>query len=388
MTTRRTFVAQLASSAAVGALAIGARPRILSALDRYPRAGDPHLKELAAKALDAARAAGATYADVRFTLTRTEDVGTLGMLWFLGDNSVHAAVGVRVLADGAWGFAGSNVWSADEAARLGREAAVQAKTNATGRRTKIELAQAPPVVTDEWATPILIDPFTVPLSEKIDVLRALADAVDRVDVPYGVSTYSVVRHRRQEKTFASTDGSFITQTLYLSHPFFEISAGDGPGRYGAITHDGLQPAAAGWENVAQPSLARDIPKLVEEVARMVDAEAVDPDRYDIVADAYTTARLLGATVGMPLELDRALGYEANGAGTSYLSPPEGITGKYALGPAELNVSANRSQPGALATVKWDDEGYVPEEYSIVKSGVVTGYHTSRDGVLGAARPGA
>lgn len=373
--TRRDFVARLAAVTAAG---IAARPALLSALDRYPRAGDPMLEELSARALEAARAAGATYADVRFTLTRSEDIWVVSPgIWGTPVNDEHAAVGIRALADGAWGFAASNLWTPDDVARLGREATIQAKVNAQGRNRRVEIGSPPPVVVGRWVSPVQRDPFSVPLAEKLDVILALHDAVGRVDAPVGVGAYSSLQHRRQEKTFASTDGTFVTQTLYLSHPYMQVSCVESQ-RYASRTFDKLQPGAFGWETWTEASLARDIPQLVEEVVQMLDGEPVDPDRYDIVCDGFTTARLAGATIGVAAELDRVLGYEANATGTSYLAPPEEMLGKFALGPSRLNVVANRSHPGALATVEWDDEGIVPDEYEIVKDGVLVDYHTTRD----------
>jgi TldD protein len=376
-------------AAAAGAAVVGAiaTPSFLSALDRYPRAGDPALKDLAAKALDAAKAAGATYADVRFTLTRSEElqVGRPGA-WYLLNNNEHGAAGVRALADGAWGFAASNVWSADEAARLGREATVQAKTNARGRRRRVEIGDPPPLATGEWKTSIRRDPFLIPLNEKLDVLWALAEVASRMDVNVSVSSGTILRQRRQEKTFSSTDGSFLVQTLYFIDPEFSISA-TAANRSARLRYNRLQPAAAGWELVADQTLVRDIPPVVEEVIRMLDAEPVDPDRYDIVCDGYTTANLVGYTIGVAAELDRVLGYEANAVGTSYLAPPTDMLGKYTLGPSWLNVSANRSRSGGLATVKWDDEGFVPDDYRVITDGVLVDYHTTRElaTALGAQR---
>src|SRR4051812_23533809 len=105
-TTRRDFVGKLASAAAIAAVGVSARPSLVSALNAHPRAGDPLLRELAAKAMDAARAAGATYADIRFTLTRSEQIWYASRdMWGVDEDLEHAAVGIRSLTDGAWGFA-------------------------------------------------------------------------------------------------------------------------------------------------------------------------------------------------------------------------------------------------------------------------------------------
>src|SRR5690606_30459856 len=119
-------------------------------------------------------------------------------------------------------------------------------------------------------------------------------------------------------------------------------------------------------------------RLVEEALLMVEAERILPDRYDIVMDARIMTQLVGLTVGTAAELDRVLGYEANAGGTSYLAPPKEQLGNFELGPDFLNISANRSREGALATVKWDDEGVEPETYDLIRDGVLVDYHTTRE----------
>ncbi len=369
-----------ASAAALAAgYAKSARADVRSPLDVYPHAGDPIIKELAGRALDAAKAAGASYADVRFTRTRTEEIGSFGTAqWWVQTDDEQGTVGVRALTDGAWGFAASALWSTDEAARLGRDAASQAKYNSRGRRRKIDLGSPPPVVTGEWTTPIKRDPFAVPLSEKLEIIWALSDVALRLEAGAIIDTYAILHHRRQEKTFASTDGSFITQTRYISHPHFQVFAMGHQGGGSVRTLDRLQPSAGGWERMTDASLAAGIPQTVEEAVRTIDAERVTPERYDIVFDALAMAQIVATTIGIATELDRVLGYEANAGGTSYLAPVDEMLGKFTLGPRFLNVAANRSRLGATGTIKWDDEGVVPTEYPVIKDGLLAGYHTTRE----------
>jgi TldD protein len=381
MTDRRTFLQQMASAAALTAaarLAHAEEPDVVSAIDAYPQAGDPKIRELAARALDAARAAGASYADVRFTLTRSEQIFTAGLSWFLFDDNEHGAAGVRALVDGAWGFAASPVWEPDELARLGRDAATQARHNARGRRTRIELGDPPPVATGEWTTPVKRDPFTVPIPEKIETMWAFNEVPMRADADGSLSGSFIVRHRRQQKTFASTDGSFITQTLYWTHPWYSVSFGVENRQGVARVYDRLHPAAGGWELVSEARVLDDIPRLIDDATRMVEAERITPDRYDVVFDAVAVGQLLAPTIGAAAELDRAMGYEANAAGTSYLGPPDERLGRFSLGPSMLNVKADRSRASGGATVKWDDEGITPSSYDVIRAGTLAGYHTTRE----------
>jgi TldD protein len=377
---RRDFL-KTASIAALAAAGTGSFPRALSALDVHPRAGDPILQDLAARALEAARGAGATYADVRLTLTRAEIIRTFGSSgYFFQQNEELAGIGVRALVDGAWGFTASALWTPDEAARLGREAAVQARTNAPGRRRRIEIGDTPAVVKGQWVTPIKRDPFDVTLEEKLEVAWAFAESASRINISSrnaSVGAGMVLGSQRQEKTFASTDGSLVMQTLYSAQPSFSVGVATPNGRAGRSS-DLLQPTAGGWEVVSEAKLVDEMPRLIEESLLMVEAEKIDPNRYDIVFDARATAQIVARTVGVASELDRVLGFEANAGGTSYLAPPADRLGSFAVGSSLLNVAANRSRPGGLATVKWDDEGVVPEDYSFVKDGVLVDYHTTRE----------
>ncbi|HEY8469852.1 MAG TPA: TldD/PmbA family protein [Longimicrobiales bacterium] len=383
--TRREFL-KAASAAAVSLAWPGglleARPRgVLPGFDAYPHAGESDLRELAARALDAARAAGATYADVRFTLTRVERI-----LFYDPTRHIvlqdyeYAGVGVRCLVDGAWGFASSTLWSADEVARLARESAAQARTNARGRRRKVELDPPPAAATGEWRTPIARDPFSVPLREKIEVAGAFIEHASRYNIGTrnaGVGASMTTIWERKETTFASTDGAFLSQTTYSAQPSFSVGVTTPRGRAGRSS-DLMQPTAGGFEVVSEARLVDEIPRLVEEALLMVGAERITPDRYDVVVDARLMAQLVALTIGTAAELDRVLGYEANSVGTSYLAPPAEMLGKFQLGPELLNVRANRSRPGGLATVRWDDEGVEPEEYDVIRGGVLVDYHTTRE----------
>ncbi|HEX7089515.1 MAG TPA: TldD/PmbA family protein [Longimicrobiales bacterium] len=360
----------------------GERPRgVLPGLDAYPHAGESDLRELAARALDAARAAGATYADVRFTLSRVEGIRFYGSTMYgVFRDYEYAGVGVRCLVDGAWGFASSTLWSADEVARLARESAAQARTNARGRRRKIELDPPPAPATGEWRTPIARDPFDVPVREKVEVAGAFIEHANRYNIGArnaNVGAAMTTIWERKETTFASTDGAFISQTTYSAQPSFSVAVSTPKGRAGRSS-DLLQPRAGGFEVVSEARLVDEIPRLVEDALLMAEAERITPDRYDVVVDARLMAQLVGLTIGTAAELDRVLGYEANGAGTSYLAPPAEMLGKFQLGSELLNVRANRSQPGGLATVRWDDEGVEPAEYDVIRDGVLVDYHTTRE----------
>jgi TldD protein len=379
---RRTFLKAGALAAAAAAVP---RP-LLAQLGRRPEPippiEDPRLQALAARALDSARAAGASYADVRLTHTRQRDFNPQAT-----SDEETMEVGVRALVDGYWGFASSPVWSPDEMARLGREAVRQAKTNALGKSRVVELAPVPVVQSGHWEMPVAIDPFEVSPFEVQDFLTSLEIYIRRTlhsKVFNNVAT-SVV----QAKAFASTLGSYCTQRCYRMEGGLIISVRSaGSQSEGRAGLDFLTSAGLGWElftaehlpRVRNHSVREEIRHLVEELKEdlRLPVKPVDVGRYDAVFDASTMASLADDTLGRPTELDRALGYEANAGGTSYLNDPFGMVGSYQAGASALTLTADRSEHGGAATVKWDDEGVEPDAFTLVKNGMLTDFQTTRE----------
>jgi TldD protein len=339
-----------------------------------PRAGDPILRELAMRAIDAARAAGAGYADVRLTVTRTQSF----MYASPPVDSERIAVSVRALADGSWGFAASPEWTLDVVARLGSEATEQARANAWRGAPPIELDDRPPPAAGSWTMPVARDPFTVAVEEKLDYIRS-AESYARMFRHANAS--SVMVFERQERTFASTDGAFCTQTVYDSlgnGSFFAVGVTD-PVTYrtGQRNAELVGPAGQGYEIFEEAKLLDQIPRLYEEARRLLTADPVSVGRYDVVFDAHAVAQLVDRTIGAALEADRALGFEANAGGTSYLAPPDRMLGN-TIGSPMVTITADRSRPGGAATVRWDDEGVEPADFTLVKDGVVMDYSTNRE----------
>jgi TldD protein len=338
-----------------------------------PPIDDRRFEELVGRALDAARAAGAGYADVRLTHDRTRSIDYTSNV----QETEDMVVGVRALVNGYWGFASGPVWSADEMARLGREAVVQGKTNALGKARIVELAPVTTVKDGHWVMPIRIDPFDVAPIEIADYLAGLRlFAVRTPGVSVIMDDCSLFT---QEKAFGSTAGSYCTQRTYLTSGTFVMSLEQGEKRGGGSL-DGLSPAGMGWELYRDQPLREAIERLIDEVKAdmRLPVKPVDVGRYDMVFDARSVANLVHGTLGPATELDRALGYEANAGGTSYLDDPLHMVGSYQAGAPSLTVTANRSEPGACATVKWDDEGVTPDEFTLVKDGVLVDYQTTRE----------
>lgn len=336
-----------------------------------PPIDDPRLKELALRALDAARRAGASYADVRLT-------HDWGRNWQGGiHDSERLAVGVRALVNGYWGFASSPVWSADELARLGVEAAHQAKTMALGKPRTVELAPLASMPDGHWVMPVKVDPFEIHPFEVRDYLSGLGTFVQETpDIQPPMVDFTATR---QEKAFASTVGSYCTQRTYLSFGTFSVSLRRGQRQVGGDVGN-LSPAGVGWELFRDQPLREAFRHTLAELEELLKlpVKPVEVGRYDFAFDAASVASFMDRTLGRATELDRALGYEANAGGTSYLNQPLEMLGSYRAGASLLTVTANRSEPGGCATVKWDDEGVAPDEFTLVKDGVLSDFQTTRE----------
>ncbi|HEX6534034.1 MAG TPA: TldD/PmbA family protein [Gemmatimonadaceae bacterium] len=378
--TRREFMKVGATAAAVAVLPRPLAPSrsnpLLVQLGRHPEPvppiDDPRLRDLVARGLESARGEGAAYADVRLTHTRRRffDTGTVR-------DAEDMVAGARALVDGYWGFASGPVWSPDEMARLGREASAQAKTNALGKRRVAELAPVPPVPDGHWAMPVEIDPFEVPPTEILDHLMGLLLFAERTPGVSVVGDNCTVQV--QEKAFGSTVPSYYTQRTYRTSGEFAIRVVHDE-RQGTGAVDCLTPAGLGWELYRGQPLRERIARLIADVKADLElpVKPVDVGRYDAVFDARTVANLLAETLGRATELDRALGYEANAGGTSYLNDPFGMLGGHQAGAPLLSVFGNRSEPGGAATVRWDDEGVAPDDFPLVQDGVLVDFQTTRE----------
>jgi TldD protein len=384
--TRRTLLhSGLKVGAAAAAMAALPRPLLAQLGSRFeplPPIEDPNLKALTARALDAARAAGASYADVRLSHERVRSFDINAHI----NDGESMLVGVRALVSGYWGFASSPVWTPDEMARLAREAVHQARTNALGKPRVADLAPTPVIAEGHWEMPVAIDPFEISPFEITDFLDSLTIYLGRTPNtrPSANSCAAIV----QERAFASTAGSYTTQRLRRMAGAFGFQLMLQHGQQGGMGLDCLTPAGMGWElyaaeripRVRDHTLYEEIDRALEELKEdlLMPVKPVEVGRYEAIFDPFTVASLVDETLGRATELDRALGYEANAGGTSYLNDPAAMLGSYQAGASTLNITAERGEPGGAATVKWDDEGVAPDSFSLVKGGVLTDFQTTRE----------
>ena len=389
---RRDFLkASTAAAAAAGLAACGVSPQTTPAatppapsastppptLSPAPSLGDAAIKDLALRALDASRTAGADYADVRIQQNRTQNVSTRERrVQGLSDNESFG-FGIRVLVEGAWGFAASHELTVAEIERVARQAVAQARANREGLVRRVSLAPAPATPNGVWRAPIDVDPFSIAIEDKVALLLAANEAALRV--PGARFASASMSFFRSEKTYANTDGTFTVQGYYRTLPSMSITAVSADSTdFQSRDSTDVQPMARGYEHVTSARLVENAPRWAEEAVQKLSARPVDVGRYDLVLDPTHLWLTIHESIAHPTELDRAMGYEANYAGTSFVAPPQNVLGKLRYGPEFMNVRGDRSEPGALATTGWDDDGVAPDDFLIIRNGIFNDYQTTRE----------
>lgn len=369
MFTRREF---LSGSAAVALATIGAATRARLA-DARGLLTDPALDAVVGRALAAAKQAGASYADVRIVRRRQESITTReDHVTDIGVSESYG-LGVRVLSAGAWGFAASARVEPAEAQRVAALAVAIAKANAPASKKPVALAPIPANV-DVWQTALTKNPFKIPLEDKADYLLGInAEALQVPGIKFCSSWYAALG---EWKLFASSDGAYIEQEITRLSPGYTVTAVDAvTGEFVERTHD-LPPMQVGWEYVEDSTLRRDAGKMGEEAVEKLKAPSVVPGKKDLILAPNNLWLTIHESIGHPTELDRALGYEANFAGTSFATPDRLGALRYAA--PTVNVYADKTTPGGLATVGYDDDGVKAQRWDIIKDGIFVGYQTTRE----------
>jgi TldD protein len=374
---RREFLAT-GAVAAVG-LAAGCAPALsgVGPVAIAQPAPDSTWSELGLLALDAARAAGADYADVRVSRTRNQAISTREQrVTGIADNET-LGLGVRVIAGGALGFAATADMTRDAVQRAARAAVAQARSNRAALLAPVEFAAAEPHSGVHWRTPIEIDPFAVPVEDKVALLlQANAAALTVRGARFANSSLAFVG---EEKLYLNTDGSSIYQEVFRCWPQLSVTAVAADGRdFQTRNSTPVQPMGLGYEHVLRSDLVGNAPHWAEDAVRMLSARPVEPGAYDLVLLPSHLFLTIHESIAHPTELDRILGYEANYAGTSFISPLEDFLGSFRYGPEFMQIQGERSAPGGLSTVGFDDEGVRPRDYLIVRDGVLWDLQTTRE----------
>ena len=379
---RRDFLkTSSAAAVAVGLTACGTvaapPPTPSPSPSATPTPGDSTNNELAQHALDAARSAGADYADVRISNTRSQAIITREQRVQAINDTETQGFGLRVLVGGSWGFAASHDVTRDEIARVARQAVAQARANRSAQRRPVELAPATPTRGGTWRGPARIDPFSISMEDKAALLLAANQAALGVKGARFVN--SSMFFVREEKTFANTDGTTTVQVFHRSLPSVTVTAvADDRSDFQARNSTDIAPRGLGYEHVLDSRLVDNAPRWAEEAVQKLSAKPVEVGRYDLILHPTHLWLTIHESIAHPTELDRVMGYEANYAGTSFLSPPEKFLGSFRYGPDFMHVRGNRSEEGSLSAIGWDDDGVKPEDFDIIRNGILVDYQTTRE----------
>jgi len=329
--------------------------------------------KLADVALATARRLGASYADIRLNRYRFESIATRERQVQAVARNQSFGFGVRVMVKGTWGFAASRQTTEAEVRRITAQAVEIAKANSAYQRKPIRLAPVEKV-TANWRSAFEHDPFDVPLGEKVRFLMEVNETALKVP---GVSfVNSSVVFVSEQKFFASTAGSRIEQYIVRTFPSFTVTAVDRTrGDFQQRSSLG-GPQGLGYEYLTRHNWAAEAEQAGQEAAEKLKAKPVTPGKYDLVLHPTHLWLTIHESVGHSTELDRALGWEANYAGTSFLTPEK--TGKFRFGSRIVNFFADRTQPGGLATVGYDDDGVPAQRWYLVREGVFVDWQTTRE----------
>jgi TldD protein len=334
---------------------------------------DADLKTLADAALEAARSAGASYADIRINRYRNQYISTREeKIDSISDNESYG-FGVRVISGGAWGFAASTNVTRDEVVRAARQAVAIAKANSRLQKEPVTLAPVR-AYTDKWSTPIKVDPFTVPVEEKVGLLLSLnREAMKAQGARFCESS---LFQTNEKKYFASTEGSYIEQDLYRVWPSFEVTAVSADGSDFQSRASFAQPMGRGYEYCTEYPLLEDARRAGEDAVAKLKAPSIEPGKRDLILMPSHLWLVIHESVAHATELDRALGFEANYAGTSFVTPDNLRKLKY--GSDLVTIVGDRTERHGLATVGYDDEGVKATRFDIIRDGMFVGYQTIRE----------
>ncbi|WNC67509.1 TldD/PmbA family protein [Thalassotalea nanhaiensis] len=389
---RRNFIKF--SGIGMGAIALPMTGNIVSAAEMLDTPMDvAYKKKMADIALNAAKSIGATYCDVRigrylneFVTCREKRVDNIV-------NTESAGIGIRVIANGTWGFASTSNMTPDSIAKTAKQAVAIAKANSKFQTVPVQLAPVKGVGEQSWKTPITKNAFEIPTKQKTELLLDVNAAAMANGANYITSVLFLVN---EQKYFASSDGSYIDQDVHrLWAPFFATAVGKSgfkqrtglgnPVGMGFEYLDGkkedkiyVQGANVGYKN--SYDIIEDAANAGKQLQAKLKARSVEPGKYDLVLDPAHLMLTIHESVGHPLELDRVLGYEANYAGTSFATLDKWRSKKFQYGSDIVNLVADKTQVGSLGHVGYDDEGVKTKEWDLVKDGILVNYQATRDQV--------
>ena len=332
------------------------------------------MRELAQRGLDVAYGSGASFADVRIEERRDQSISTKNGTVDALLEEESQGFNVRVLVNGAWGFAASALLSGPEVERIARLAVEIAGASALAKREDVQLGPAV-IARGAYRTPFLTDPFDVPVGEKIALLLRADEAMR--SVPGLTLAEAAIECLRIRKTYASTEGSYVEQEIVETGGGIVATAvGDGEVQQRSFPNSfGRHQGTAGWEFVEAMQLVENAPRMAEQAVALISAPHCPSQVTTLVIDPTQTALQVHESCGHAVELDRVLGMEAAYAGTSFLTPDR-MGMRY--GSEHVNIVADATVPSGLGTFGWDDEGVAASTTPLVREGKFVDYLSSRE----------
>jgi TldD protein len=340
-------------------------------------------RSLGDTALARAQELGASHADFRFERVRYQDLAVRDAVLQSASDREDLGFAVRVVHQGAWGFAAGVVLTEEEAVRVAETAVAVARVAATMTPVPVELAPEPVHADVTWVSAYDVNPLDVPVAEKAEVLVGWTERLRAGAAVDHASSY--LMQVQENKYYADLTGTRTTQQRVRMQPGFEAMGA------GADTFDSMAsiapPVGRGWEYVVGSGSERwdwdtEVDEVPELLAEKLKAPSVDAGSYDLVIHPSNLWLTIHESIGHATELDRALGYEANYAGTSFATYDK--LGNLQYGSGVMNVTGDRTLPHGLATVGYDDEGVATQSWDIVRDGVLVGYQLDR--AMGHLKP--
>ena len=346
------------------------------------------MNEFANWALDTAISRGASYADVRVVDVRTRALSTKNSQVGTLAESESWGLGVRVIAEGAWGFASTDRMTREAIEQAAAEAVAIARASALAKTHDVVMTPEEKIV-DTWRTPFLQNPFGIPVDRQIELLLAVDAELRRVK---GVTLAETSMHfTRYEQLFLSSLGSSIHQLKIYSGAGFAATSFSGneiqkrsyPNSFGG------QYASKGYELIEELHLLENAPRIAEEAVALHKADPCPASKRTIILGSSQLGLQIHESIGHPIELDRVLGTEANFAGMSFLTLDQLNRLKYASEIVNVVADARLEHGPGLGTFGYDDEGVPAQCIDIIKNGLFTGYLSSRETApaIGLARSG-
>ncbi|MCL0059736.1 TldD/PmbA family protein [Dehalococcoidia bacterium] len=332
------------------------------------------MRDLVSSALDLATVKGATFAEVRVVERRSETLEVKnGAAEVIRYNESHGC-GVRVVVDGAWGFASTSKIERKEIEAITDLAVRIARASALTKKENVVLSPAEKVVAD-YRTPVKIDPFTVPLAKRVDLLLEADGLLREKGVRISQAFMSLFG---EKKIFANTEGSYISQEIIECGGGIAATAvKDGEVQVRSYPNSFRGNfATAGYEFIESLDLVGNAPRVASQAVELLTAAQCPSRVTTLIIDGSQLALQVHESCGHPIELDRVFGTEASYAGMSFLTPEK--LGNFRYGSEVVNIVADATVPGGLGTFGFDDEGVAARRIPIVKEGIFVGYLTSRE----------